>query len=491
MTEPTRASVERLRSILARRLGLEVPPDRTADLMRVLDSVRSQRTEAVDGWLDALEAGKPDALAAAARVVTVGETYFFRDPAQIRAFVDVAVPAVQRERPLRVLSAGCASGEEPYTLAIALREAGLDPGRDARITGIDANPAALEKAAVARYGDWALRATPASVVATWFRRDRDGWALVETARRGVDLAWSNLAEDDAIWSPGTWDVVFCRNVLMYFTTDAARDVLSRIHRALVPGGYLFLGHAESPRGLVAGFELQHTHGTFYHRRQVQRGAHAAPAWRAAGSEDPPTAAPAEDGWPASIDTASARIRALSLAVPAPPEPRAVPAWDAAAALDDIRHERFGAALVALDACPPPIARRPDVLLLRAVVLAHLDRLEEARETCHRLLLAEPEGAGAHHVLALCAERAGDAALAVRHDRQALSRDPRFAMARLHLGLLARRGGQQQAARTELLAALAAIDAEPPARIALFGGGFSREALASLCRSELRALGGAA
>jgi chemotaxis protein methyltransferase CheR len=139
--------------------------------------------------------------------------------------------------------------------------------------------------------------------------------------------------------------------------------------------------------------------------------------------------------------------------------------------------------------PPAAARDPDVLLLSATLLVHNGQPGIAEETCRRLLAIDDLNAGAHYLYALCREASGDRTGAVEHDRLAIYLDPGFAMPRLHLGLLAKRAGDRDAARRELFQALALLRREDPSRILLFGGGFGRDALLALCGSALRECGG--
>ncbi len=122
-------------------------------------------------------------------------------------------------------------------------------------------------------------------------------------------------------------------------------------------------------------------------------------------------------------------------------------------------------------------------------MTHGGQLSGAEDACRRLLELDELNAGAHYVLALCRESAGDERGAADHDQVAAYLDPAFAMPRLHLGLLARRAGDRDAARRELAQALALLEREDPSRLLLFGGGFNRAALLALGRAELHACGG--
>src|SRR5690606_4690503 len=148
------------------------------------------------------------------------------------------------------------------------------------------------------------------------------------------------------------------------------------------------------------------------------------------------------------------------------------------------------ALAALDALPEVTREQPDALLLRAVLCTNRGRLADAEAACERLLAHAAADPGAHYLMALCRESAGDPDGAARHDRAAIAADAGFAMARLHLGLLHRRAGDVAAARGELARALELLARDDAARLELYGGGFRRDALQALCRAELVACGGA-
>lgn len=495
-----RRDVERFRAAVSHSLGLQFDDAKLAFLGEVLQRRLGRLKGSADAYLRQLETRPacPE-LGALAQELTVGETYFFRNSEQFRALAQLALPermlAKSGSKVLRVLSAGCASGEEAYSIAIVVREAIADPSWDVSIRAVDLNPAALEKAARARFSPWALRETPADVQSKWFRPDGREWVLAEMVRAAVRFDARNLAsDDDELWQPQTFDIIFCRNVIMYFAPDEARALIARIARALQPGGYLFLGHAETLRGLSDDFHLRHTHATFYYQRKeepdrtIARPPREVPEWISAGAG---VAVPTfREAWVDVIREASERVAALVPAPKAAKPPDAAPSQrDLARALDLLRTERFGEALALVQELPPGAARDPDVLLLEAMLLADGRQLAAAEDTCRRLLAIEELNAGAHYVLALCRESAGDCDGAAEHDRVAVYLDPAFAMPRLHLGLLARRSGERDTARRELAQALILLKREDASRLLLFGGGFNRDALIALCGSALRDCGG--
>ncbi|MDP3217502.1 MAG: CheR family methyltransferase, partial [Deltaproteobacteria bacterium] len=479
-----------------RALGLELAEVRTGELSETLGRRARARGLAPGAYvrdLVARGAAHPE-WREVTQELTICETYFFRHAEQLRAFVGVALPERLRARAgprdLRILSAGCASGEEPYTLAILLREHGVDAGP--AIRGVDLNRAMLERARRARYSAWALREAPEAMRRRWFAEEGRDAVLDPSIRAMVSFEERNLAaEEPSLWAPELYDVIFCRNVLMYFSPERAREALARITASLAPGAYLFLGHAESLRGLTDDYLLRSAFGTFFYQRrggaEPERRAEALLPplpWRAS-----PLAA--DGGWFEAIRGASERIQALS-------DPPGVTARGDAPAELDLRpvvalleRERYAEALDALDALAPEAAHGPDARLLRAVLLTHVGRPAEAEALCREILALDERGAGARHVMALCREHVGDLRGAMEHDLVAAHLDPTFAMPRLHLGLMGRRAGERSAAARDLEQALGLLAREDDGRLALFGGGFTRDGLIALCRSELARLGGAA
>jgi chemotaxis protein methyltransferase CheR len=255
--------VGRFRDILAHHFGLWFEDAKLGFLCDLLRRRLGAHGTVCESYLKNLEeVNSQKEWSVLVQELTVPETYFFRNMDQFRAFSEVVLPYCQRaresQRRLRFLSAACASGEEAYTLAILLREVSADPSWTVSILGIDVNPAIIEQAARARYSSWAFRETPLDVQRRWFRPEGREMVLDETIRTSVRFEAHNLVEDDAeIWQAEAYDAIFCRNVIMYFTEEASKVVVARLRSALAPGGYLFLGHAETLRGLSHDFHLHH------------------------------------------------------------------------------------------------------------------------------------------------------------------------------------------------------------------------------------------
>jgi chemotaxis protein methyltransferase CheR len=510
--------VERFRALLAQRYGWQYDDSKLEQLEDVLRRrIEATTQTSYESYVERLLSSSFSVAEgqALAERLTVPETYFFRNDDHFRALAALVLPERLRlrasEKRLRILSAGCASGEEAYSIAIQLRE--LMPelsSWDVSILGIDLNPVVLKKAREARYSTWSLRATSDERKHRWFHSEGSDFVVDPTVRQMVRFEERNLVSDDAhFWRSLGCDVVFCRNVLMYFTAERMAAVVHSLHDALAPDGYLFLGHAETLRNVSQEFHLCHTHETFYYQRRgpgddvrslplVVRTTPTAAAVATTDAIESGTSAP----WFDAIHSASARIASLTRGGPPTDAPRPMttsdtPAqatsttrqWDLAAVLEAMAVENFAGALEQLRALPDDAHQDPDALLVRAVLLTHSGQLVDAEEMCARVLAQDALSAGAHYVLALCREHAGDIAGARERNQTAVYLDASFAMPRLHLGLLARRAGDVVTALRELGQAAILLAREDASRVLLFGGGFSREALLRLCKQELRALGG--
>lgn len=505
-----RSELDLFRDLVAGRFGLDLHEGKLDFVAGVLQ----RRLEARGGlspaaYLDLLARSyHQEELRSLATELTVTETYFLRGAEQCRALARSVLPERIRvragERRLRLLSAGCASGEEPYTLAIILREyfPELDSW-DIAILGLDVNPMMIAKARKGRFGAWALREAPPEIRDKYFHPEGGGYLLDQRIRSMVSFEERNLtAESDFFRTENRFDVVLCRNVLMYLVPSAAQQVIARLSRVLTPGGYLFVGYAETLRGLSQEFQLRNTDDSFYYQKceagEELSPRSTGPRWPAI----PPAAIPAADlSWVEVVQKTCRHIDGLAQSsmnrieppnpgLPGSPEPpppgRPV---ELGLAFELLLQERFQESLDLLHSLPPETTADADTQLMRAVLLANGGDPEIAEGICRQLLAADDLNASAHYLMALCREHAGDNRSAMEHDRAAIHLDAAFAMPHLHLGRLARRTADWITARSELQRAATLLRREDAPRILLFGGGFGREALVALSQAELRACGG--
>src|SRR5512133_2456777 len=212
-------------------------------------------------------------LDAALDVLTTNETYFHREPQQLAAFAGEILPELARarsaERRLRILSAGCSTGEEAYTVAVLVKDARLFEGWDVEIAGCDISRRCVAQARAGLYGEHAFRTPEAEPMRRWFHLRGGKWSVDEAIRRMVRFGRENLLEARALAGVPRLDVVFCRNVMIYFDVGARKRLLRTLHEKLREGGWLLLGHSESLLNLTADFEMVHLKSDLVYRKPLR------------------------------------------------------------------------------------------------------------------------------------------------------------------------------------------------------------------------------
>jgi chemotaxis protein methyltransferase CheR len=399
--------------------------------------------------------------------LTVGESHFFREPAHFELIRDVVVPEVLARRgpahAVRAWSAGCASGEEPYSLAMLFEELGL-AGR-AHIVASDLSPASLARAQAGAYRPWSLRGTDEAMLRRWFRRAGDRHVVDERIRKAVTFAVLNLAADTyPSLASGTWalDLILCRNVLIYFDRPTVARVAERLHRALAPGGWLLTGSSDPSLSTHAPFETVTTPSGIHYRRAAE----------AAGAR-PPAPPPPPPRQPAAAPPPRA---------PAPPPPAPVDRMtEARSALAGGDYDRV-LALAADDADPAAGA-----LAVRA--LANRDGPEAAERLAARAARRHALQPELHYLHALLLLDAGRVDEAARAARRVLYLDPSLAMAHFALGTIEARRGEVAAARRAFALAADLAGALPPDEALPLGDGERAGRLARLAAAQAEVAGG--
>ncbi len=213
-------------------------------------------------------------LAALVDELTTNETYFFRERSQLRALVAEILPealVARRERgtgPVSVWSAGCSSGEEPYSIVILAREAGFDPERDLRVYASDISRRMMKRARAASYREASFRETDPALRAKYFEEKEGTWTISDAVKRCVDFIHLNLIDHSRVALLGAMDVILCRNVMIYFDAETKREVIHTFEEKLRPGGHLLLGHSESLINITSGFELRHLNTGLVYRKPI-------------------------------------------------------------------------------------------------------------------------------------------------------------------------------------------------------------------------------
>ena len=324
--------------------------------------------------------------------VVVPESWFFRDPQVFdtlrqRAATFAASPG---QAPLRILSAPCAAGEEPYSVALTLLEAGLSADQF-QIEAVDVSHAALGRAAAASYSANAFRGADLTFRDRWFRVQGAAAELDESVRKMVHFSWGNLLDESFAADSRPYDVIFCRNLLIYLTAAARKSVEQTLDRLLAPNGLLMLGAAEPP--ILKGSWTPVSGNTVF---ALQRGGQA-----------------------------TAR-----LPVP-PPVPRPTNATA----------PRASGANEAVEPKPPT----RDELLHEALELANVGRHAEAMEACRRQQQAAGPSAAVFFLMGALHQAAGDLDRAEASLHKALYMDPAHEDAFLSLAVVATQRGDDQMA----------------------------------------------
>jgi chemotaxis protein methyltransferase CheR len=202
--------------------------------------------------------------------LTTKETYLFRQEYQLRAFRDQILPELHeanRERKrLAIWSAGCSTGEEAYTIAILILESRRFADWDVKVVGSDLCKASVAFARRGIYRETAFRTTSDDLRHRYFLQNGQGWEVAAEAKKICHFGQLNLMDGGRALMAGQVDVIFCRNVLIYFDMKSRRKVIDGFYERLVPGGYLLLGHSESLLNLSTAFELCHLREDLVYRK---------------------------------------------------------------------------------------------------------------------------------------------------------------------------------------------------------------------------------
>jgi chemotaxis protein methyltransferase WspC len=346
-----------------------------------------------------------------AELVVVPESWMFRDPAAFRAATTLVERRLARDpgAVARILSVPCAAGEEPYSMAMALADAGIDRERYL-IDAVDLSAVSIRRAQAARYKRNAFRSTELAFRDRYFTPDGDAFVLRDEVRTRVRFSQGNLLALDQDANAARYDVIFCRNLLIYFDDEAIERAVRVLSALLAEGGMLLVGPAETPALCRHGFGRLPLSGAFALHK--------------------PGKVPAE----LASDAGSAR-RAAGLALQRLPA-MAAPTAPAARA-----------------------AHAPD-LLAQAQRHADAGRLREAADACRQLLARTPTEARAWFILGLVSHCDGDAAGAEQHWRRCLYLDPHHYPGLCALALLAEQSGDvRRAALYRVRAARANPDAQ--------------------------------
>jgi chemotaxis protein methyltransferase WspC len=408
-------SLSMLENMLKERMGLDAASIGSSSVERaVKERMANCGVGDIGAYAQRAQSSQPE-MQALIEAIVVPETWFFRDREAFAALAKMVESGSLRPSPsgpLRVLSVPCSSGEEPYTIAMTLQACGLTPSCY-RIDAVDISGRALALASEAVYGANSFRGGELDFRAVFFTRTDKGWRLNDALRPGVHLQQGNVLAPDFLPGAALYDVVFCRNLLIYFDRPTQEAVVHTLRRLLKPQGVLFAGSSETGLLVALGFVLEKMPQAF--------------ALRPPGASESNTPSPARSkpALPAAIKRA-ARVS------------RRAPAAARSSLIE-------GPAMT-------PMPKPADDKLSLALRLADQGRLREAVDICMAHVQAHGLTAQSCHLMGLLSKADGRDQEAAAHFRKALYLDPQHTEAMSHLALLLEKqgdGAQAQVLRNRL------------------------------------------
>ncbi|MGI5860637.1 MAG: CheR family methyltransferase [Myxococcales bacterium] len=460
---------EKVAAIVTRHAGLKLPEYRYHAIeLAVRKELSARGLRTVDEYAALLERDGV-ALSDLVSALTVGESYFFRDEGQFALIRERIVPELLRARPhghvLRVWSAGCAGGEEPYSLAMLFEKMGL--ARRASILATDISRPALEKALRAVYSAWSLRGASMELARNYVRPVGKGYQVLPRFRDRVRFEYLNLAEDayPSIAS-GVFgmDLILCRNVLIYFERPVVASVARRLFDSLAEGGWLLLGVSDPRLGQLAPFEVITTGAGLAYRR------------------------PAREEL-ARREKRAARGRPAPAQRPKAPEPQAVSA-EAAAPPDALQRAQQaygrGNYLAVIDALRDEVDS-PEAAALFVHASANAGDFEEAEKATAIAAERHPLTPELHLLCGFVLAELGRDEEAIRAARRALYLDRGLVVAHFTLGHLFARRGDRAAARRAFKNALRIVQSMPEDALVRMGDGERAGRLAQVLSAQLSLL----
>jgi chemotaxis protein methyltransferase CheR len=418
-------------------------------------------------------------------LLTVGETYFFRYLAHFDALIHHVLPELivrnRTRRSLRIWSAGCSTGEEPYTLAMLLCEHFPQLADwDVQILGTDINKVALRRASEGSYGPRALRVTDAVYREKYFQRAGSAYVVDARIRDMVRFAYLNLqtgAFPSADNGTSDVDILFCRNVMIYFRLGTTRRIVEKFSRCLSPGGFLFLGHAETLINISDRFQRQHQAGGFYYQLRGEETAGKFPAL--------PCLPP-----PVKAVRPPPRSPQPSPPVPPPafPLPAAVPSAPDlqelfARAEQEFDRENFRTASQGYDTILRHMPRHVGAMVGKGFILANEGLYEQALEVCTQALAVDDLRPEVYFLRGLICELQNHLEGALVEYRKALLLDMEFIMPHYNLSKVFWRLGRPRDARRELNNTVRLLEKTADEATIPYSGGLSRAVFLEVCRDD--------
>jgi chemotaxis protein methyltransferase CheR len=424
--------------VIATRMGLNFPRERWPMLSRNLASAAKefgfQNMSGFIQWLLSSEL-KKDQIMILASHLTISETYFWREPHVFTALTDHILPELIKskkkgERRIRIWSAGCSTGEEPYSIAIALHKT-IQKIKDWNITilATDINPRVLRKAVTGIYSTWSFRNSPSWLKSTWFHHKEDRqYEIIPEIKKMVTFTCLSLIEMSAISNTNTMDIIFCRNVLMYFTNEWINKISQNLFHSLSEEGWFVVSSSELSSGVFPQFAPVNFPGAVLYRKTKIGSAHSLSSVAFLTTE-PSAKVVAKEVLQPSLSVAPAKkdlqlfqsLQLLSYEALAKEEHQSIEKTPEESYTDKIFAIRLlanqGYLSEALTLCNEAIASEklaPVFYFIRASILQELDKSSEAITSLRQAIYIDPDYIMGHFTLGNLFIRQGNAKNAKRY-----------------------------------------------------------------------------
>ncbi|MFH1562126.1 MAG: CheR family methyltransferase [Nitrospirota bacterium] len=429
-------------------------------------------------------------------LITVCETYFFRDAKHFYTLRNHLLPEIIKRKQaqgnygIRIWSAGCSTGEEPYSIAIALLEA-LQPAQmwDVEIFASDVSTKALKTAQEGVYSKWSLRSTDRSYIEKYFIQDDKRFTLKDDIRNRVNFEYFNLIREPFPLSKmgDYWDIIFCRNVTIYFKQDSTKRVISNFYNSLQKEGYLFIGASESLYHISNEFELVEIDGNFIYQKPFEKAAEKIKGGRITIEKI------------TSSTRASRKTKREEVASPSDALIKKDIKEIKAQAKKPVINEKieelyktaqyyfeadmFEKALFELMKIIDCTDGHPETFLMLADIYANKEQFDEAERECRKALEIDSLLSPAHFLLGIILNKKGNAEEAIKEFKKTIYLDPDFPLAHFNLANIYFGNKEYPKSMAEYKATIDILnkgkDVSPK-----IGGGFSKEILIQTCQRNI-------
>lgn len=451
-------SLDRFSLFIADQMGLNFPAERYAELERSLNEIARvwncrDAEECLRRILDAPLSQKQ--IEFLATYLTIGETYFFRENRVYEILEHHILPPLiqarrREEKRLRLWSAACATGEEPYSMAIMLTRLLPDLADwNISLLATDINTESIKKATDGIYRDWSFRRVPAEIKAQYFKEIKPGQFEIEARiKRMVKFSYLNLAEDgypSLLAGTNAIDIIFCRNVLLYFTPERTAQTIEKLRHCLIEGGWLAVSQTEVSHISYSRFENVNFPDAILYRKNSSFTESRQTFFPAIPIQPPPVETPESIVWPkadfvsesqaieSGSDTPTVEAESSPLSVNESERPDSFSAGDQALATDLYEQGDYSAAEELLLKLVAERDAEASALAMLARACANQGKLDEAAAWCEKAIAADKLNALYYYLQATIDQELGRPEEAKRLLRRAIFLEPDFALAHFMMG----------------------------------------------------------